>query len=799
MRHDYFGHNLSHGEDNSLENREFTEVLPVLPLFSQIIFPDMITSIQIEHDIAPKTLENLKDGDHIALILSKSADHKNITLKDLYRVGVRAKMLNIMRLSDNLYQLYLKGEKRIVVEEFVRERPLIEAKTIAVSEPDFPEETLFHLKEKVAANLEHFVSLAPRVPEESLKLIKLNADSAGKLVDMIAANIPFELQDRQRILEATDLEHRLNIILNLLEDGISNIRVINEISNLAKSELEEQQRKMFLRRQLKTIQKELGEDPEILRQEQLKERVNKVDLPQEARQKAEKELDRLQSMSSQFSEYNIILNYLEWIIDFPWKRTTQDNLDMKSANIVLDQYHYGLEEVKERIMEFLAVRFLRNDVQGPVLCLSGPPGVGKTSLGKAIAKAMGRKFVRMSVGGMRDESEIRGHRRTYVGSMPGRIVQNFKTADCCNPVFMIDEIDKMGSDFRGDPASALLEVLDPEQNNDFMDHYLDLPVDLSRAFFIATANVLPNIPHALRDRLEIIKIPGYTENEKKEIARRHLLPKRIEAAGLTKNDLHITDPALIEVIRNYTREAGVRNLQRELANICGKTAKRIVSGKPGPHKVTVRNLESIMGPPVFREEEANKKDAIGVVTALAWSEAGGATLSVEAVKTKGCGAIKATGQLGNVMKESIEAALTFVKTKAVQLDIHEKMFKSYDVHVHLPAGAVPKDGPSAGLALVTAIASILSDRQVHSSVAMTGEITLTGNVLAIGGLKEKAIAAHRAGIKHVIIPKSNEIDLKEMPDDVKRDVKFHPVGNVKDALLMTLKERTAEVIQNTEI
>lgn len=783
-------------EENNLPSRRIaSETLPVLPLFSHIIFPDMITSIQVETAVFPYILENLKDGDYLALLLSKSQDHKNISLKNLYRVGVKAKMLNSMKLSEGLFQLYLQGEQRIVVEEFITDKPYIQAKTLKVSEPDFPEESLHHLKEKVSANLEHFVSLAPRVPEESLNLIKLNADSAGKLVDMIAAHIPFELKDRQRILEAADIEHRLNIILNLLDDGISNISVINEISNLAKTELEEQQRKMFLRRQLKTIQKELGEDPEILRHEELKERVLQSNMPEAARIKAEKELERLQSMSSQFSEYNIILNYLDWVIDFPWEKTTSDNLDLRAATIVLDQYHYGLNEVKERILEFLAVRFLRNDVQGPVLCLSGPPGVGKTSLGKAIARAMGRKFVRMSVGGMRDESEIRGHRRTYVGSMPGRIVQNFKTADCCNPVFMIDEIDKMGSDFRGDPASALLEVLDPEQNDDFMDHYLDLPVDLSRAFFIATANVLPNIPHALRDRLEVIKIPGYTENEKKEIARRHLLPKRIDAAGLTQNDLNISDTALRDIIRNYTREAGVRNLQRELANICGKTAKRIVSGTPGPHKITARNLESIMGPAVFRDEEANREDAIGIVTALAWSEAGGATISVEAVKMKGHGGIKATGQLGNVMKESIDAALSFVKTHAFQLDIHEQVFKSFDVHVHLPAGAVPKDGPSAGLALVTALASILSDREVHHYIAMTGEITLSGKVLAIGGLKEKAIAAHRAGIKTVIIPKSNEIDIREMPEDVKRDVKFVPVESIKEALLISLKERSAEVMK----
>jgi len=761
--------------------------VPVLPMVSAVIYPEMIAGVQIGREKNRELIEKVHEGDLIGLLVQKNPEEHDPRPSDLYRIGVTARMVNKLKLNEEMYQVFLQGIERMTVESFQFTSPYICARLRPMPVESPPGDLLRPLRERVMSGLEQFVSLAPRIPGEVLGLIRMNADDGGRLADLIATHIPFELRDRQQILEALDVEHRLNIVLEMIEREIANIRVVGEVADLAKEEINRQQRRQFLRRQLRTIQRELGEDPEQVRLEELRGRVESASMPDAARRQAEKELSRLAGMMPSSQEYSVILGYLDWILELPWEATTEDNTDLAGARELLDRYHYGLDDVKERILEFLAVRYLRREVRGPILCFSGPPGVGKTSLGRAIAEALGRSFARISVGGIRDESEIRGHRRTYVGAMPGRIVQNLRLAGTSNPVFMIDEVDKMGADFRGDPSSALLEVLDPEQNVEFYDHYLDLPLDLSRAFFIATANVLANIPPPLLDRLEVIELPGYIESEKVEIARRHLIPRQLEAAGLSPDDIRISDQALQRLVRGYTREAGVRNLERQLANIFRKCAKRIVAGEPGPFRFSVRQLAALLGPEPYVREAAAAADAVGVATALAWSPHGGEILFVEAVGIPGSGKLQLTGHVGQVMRESAEAALTHVKAHAQELGIDPAVFGETDLHIHLPEGAVPKDGPSAGLALVVAVASLLSGRPVDHTMAMTGEITLTGKVLAIGGLKNKVIAAHRAGIDTVVIPERNLGELKQLPPEVRRGLQFKTVENVGEALQLALR------------
>ena len=760
---------------------------PVLTLLSAVVFPNMIASVQVGREKNIALIDSVQKGEVIGLVLQKNQEIRDPRASDLFRIGVTGRILNKMKLSDKLYQIFVQGLERIMIENFSSWEPYITARLRLLRSTGPSETALQTLRERILSGLEHFISLAPRVPAEVFDIIRMNADTGGRLADLIATHIPFELRDRQQILEALDAEHRLEIIQEMIEREIENIRVINDVTDIAKEELDAQRRRQFLRRQLKTIQKELGEDPDQKRIEELRERIEAVAMPPAAAAQAQKELSRLEGMLPSSSEYSVALSYLDWILEMPWETTTEDNTNFERARDILDRHHFGLDDVKERILEFLAVRYLRRDVRGPILCFSGPPGVGKTSLGKAIAESLGRTFTRMSVGGMRDESEIRGHRRTYIGAMPGRIVQNLRQAGKSNPVFMIDEIDKMGSDFRGDPSSALLEVLDPEQNIEFFDQYLDLPINLSRVFFIATANVLANIPPPLRDRMEVIELPGYIEQEKVEIARRHLLPRQLEATGLTAEDLQFSNAALLRIVRNYTREAGVRNLERQLSNVCRKTAKRIVSGNTGKLHVTVKQLRSLLGPRSFEREGAAAEDAVGVATALAWTQFGGEILFVEALDSPGSGGLKLTGQIGEVMRESAEAAITFVRAHAGELGIDPKALGERSIHVHLPAGAVQKDGPSAGLALVVAISSLMSGRLADHTVAMTGEITLTGKVLAIGGLKDKAIAAHRAGIKKVIIPKRNMQELEQLPAEVRKGLDFVPVERISEAIEIALK------------
>lgn len=756
--------------------------LPVLPVPELKIFPGMVSSIQFETVREGALVDQLEESEYVALLLRKNSGSGKITMKDLYRTGILARLLNKIKVGDEIYQLYLQGLERLSVETFTSMTPVIKARIQTIAEQEPPEDSLQQLRTSVYNNLEEFVSLAPRITPETAKLIALNANTSGKLADFIATYIPFDSRDRQQILEASEVEHRLTIINNLLEREINNISVMNEVSQIARQEIDVQQRKMFLRRQLKTIQRELGEDPELQRLEQLRERIRESQMPPDVLMRAEKEINRLQSTSSASGEYTVILNYLDWLLDIPWGKMTEDNLDLKRARQTLDEFHYGLEEVKERILEFLAVRFKKKDVRGPVLCLSGPPGVGKTSLGKAIAKAMGRSFVRFSVGGLRDENEIRGHRRTYVGAMPGRIIQNLKQAGSYNPVFMIDEIDKMGSDFRGDPSSAMLEILDPEQNDTFYDHYLDVPVDLSCVFFIVTANVLPNIPGPLRDRLEIIRLTGYTELEKVHIARNHLLPRQVVANGLNLQDVKMEDESLLSIVRGYTRESGVRNLERQLANVCRKLTRKALEGEKSPFQVSPGDIKDLLGTAPFRQEVMAREDSVGTTTAMAWSEHGGEILFVESSKTPGHGRVKVTGQIGDVMRESAEAAITFTKANADMLGISSSDFAENDIHIHIPAGAIPKDGPSAGVAIAAAVASLMSGKPARHTVAMTGEISLSGRVLPVGGVREKCLAAHRAGISTIVLPEENKSSLERLPDSVNSDIEFIFVETISEAL-----------------
>jgi ATP-dependent Lon protease len=776
----------------SRKNSEYSgeQTLPVLPVGEILIFPGMVASLQFESEFNNTLIDQLDESEYVALLLRKSPLSDRIQIKDLYRTGILARLLNKIKIGEDVYQLYLQGLQRLSVETFISLNPIITAQVRVVSQAEIAEDSLKSLRQTVMDNLEEFVAMAPRISTEVIKLISLNADNNGKLADFIASYIPFDSKDRQKVMEASDVEHRLTIVNELLEREIGNIGVMNEISQMAREEIDVQQRKMFLRRQLKTIQRELGEDPELQRLEELRKRIQQSNMPADVVRRANKEINRLQSTSSASAEYTVILNYIDWLLDIPWNIETEDNLDLKQARAVLDEYHYGLDEVKERILEFLAVRYKKREVRGPVLCLSGPPGVGKTSLGKAIAKAMGRKFVRFSVGGLRDENEIRGHRRTYVGAMPGRIIQSLKQAESYNPVFMIDEIDKMGSDFRGDPSSAMLEILDPEQNDSFYDHYLDIPVDLSHVFFIVTANVIPNIPGPLQDRLEIIRLSGYTEQEKVQIAGNHLLPRQVVANGLALPDLVMDEKGLLSVVRGYTREAGVRNLERQLANVCRKITRKVVEGEKGPFKISGKNLNEILGEPQFRQEVKAVDDSVGITTAMAWSEFGGEILFVESRKTPGNGQIRVTGQIGDVMRESAEAAVTWVKSCAKKYNIDPELFSKVNIHIHIPAGAIPKDGPSAGLAIASAVTSLMAEVPAKHTVAMTGEISLSGRVLPIGGVREKCLAAHRAGIKTILLPEENRKSIAKMPKTVLDDIEFIFVESIEQALPYILVEST---------
>ncbi len=762
--------------------------LPVLPLRDIVVFPHMIVPLFVGRERSINALEQVMERDkRILLVAQKNPADDEPEPDEIYSVGTIATVMQLLRLPDGTVKVLVEGVERARIAEYVRKDDYFEAAVETmediVSDPAEAEA----LARTVVEQFTTYVKLNKKVPQEAVETISQITDHS-KLADTIAAHLAIKLPEKQELLEVADVARRLEKAFALMEGEISVLQVEKRIRSRVKKQMEKTQREYYLNEQMKAIQKELGGEEGEDEFAELEEKIRKTKLSKEAREKAEAELKKLRQMSPMSAEATVVRNYLDWLLSIPWGKKSKVKKDLDYARKVLDADHYGLEKVKERILEYLAVQQRTNKLKGPILCLVGPPGVGKTSLGKSIAKATGRNFVRMSLGGVRDEAEIRGHRRTYIGSMPGKVIQSMKKAGTVNPFFLLDEIDKMGMDYRGDPAAALLEVLDPEQNATFMDHYLEVEYDLSQVMFVTTANTL-NIPPALLDRMEIIRIAGYTEDEKMEIARRHLIPKALEAHGLKKSEFSVDDDALRTVIRRYTREAGVRSLEREINKLARKAVKELVTTKKKRIRVTEKNLEDFLGVPKFRYSEAEREDQVGVVTGLAWTEVGGELLTIEAVDMYGKGKMTVTGNLRDVMKESISAAASYVRSRAPEFGIAPTLFDKRDIHVHVPEGATPKDGPSAGVAMVTAIVSVLTGIKVRKDVAMTGEITLRGRVLPIGGLKEKLLAALRGGIRTVLIPEDNVKDLADIPDNVKSGLEIIPVSHVDKVLEVELTEK----------
>lgn len=763
-----------------------SNVFPVLPLRDIVVFPHMIVPLFVGRERSIHALEEvMKDDKHILLVAQKNAGQDDPGRDDIYRTGTVSSVLQLLKLPDGTVKVLVEGNARARIKSFVDNPRFfqVQAEMLPEAEGD-PRETEALVRAAVS-QFEQYVKLNKKVPPEVLVSLS-QIDDPAKLADTIAAHLSLKIADKQELLETNSLAERLEKLFGFMEGEISVLQVEKRIRSRVKRQMEKTQREYYLNEQMKAIQKELGELEDGKDEaSELEQRIKKTKLSKEAREKAKAELKKLRTMSPMSAEATVVRNYLDWLLSLPWKKRTKVSKDIRQAQAILDADHYGLEKVKERIIEYLAVQQRVDKMKGPILCLVGPPGVGKTSLGKSLAKATGRNFIRFSLGGIRDEAEIRGHRRTYIGSMPGKIIQSMKKAKSSNPLFMLDEIDKMGADFRGDPSSALLEVLDPEQNHNFNDHYLEVDYDLSDVMFVCTANTL-RMPQPLLDRMEIIRLAGYTEDEKVEIAKRHLIPKQRKEHGLKEEEWSIDQDALIDLIRYYTREAGVRSLEREIAGLARKAVKEIVAGENKAVKITRDNLEAYAGVRKYRFGEAELEDQVGVTTGLAWTEVGGELLSIEAVTVPGKGKMTITGKLGDVMQESVQAARSYVRSRSLVLGIKPELFDKLDIHIHVPEGATPKDGPSAGIAMVTSIVSVLTKIPVRASVAMTGEVTLRGRVLPIGGLKEKLLAALRGGLKTVIIPKENEKDLAEIPDNVKQGLDIVPVATVDEVLKLAL-------------
>jgi len=757
-------------------------VLPVLPLRDIVVFPHMIVPLFVGREKSVRALENvMQDDKQILLVAQKNAADDNPEIADIYEVGTIGSVLQLLKLPDGTVKVLVEGVRRARVSDYTDNDQFFEANVEPIEEVETDSEQLEALSRSVVSQFEGYVKLNKKVPPEVLGSVS-QIDEPAKLADTIASHINIKIAEKQELLELPSISDRLERVYSLMEGEISVLQVEKRIRSRVKRQMEKTQREYYLNEQLKAIQKELGDGEDgkdDLRE--LDERIQKTKLSKDAREKALAELKKLKQMSPMSAEATVVRNYLDWLLSVPWNKKSRVKKDLVNAQEILDADHFGLDKVKERIVEYLAVQSRANKLKGPILCLVGPPGVGKTSLGKSIAKATGRDFVRMSLGGVRDEAEIRGHRRTYIGSMPGKVIQSMKKVKHTNPLFLLDEIDKMGADFRGDPSAALLEVLDPEQNNAFADHYLEVDYDLSDVMFVTTANTL-NIPGPLMDRMEIIRIAGYTEDEKVEIARRHLISKALEGHGLRSGEWAIDDGALRQLIRVYTREAGVRSLEREINNLARKAVKEILTSDKKSITVTLDNIEQYAGVPKYRYGEAEGEDQVGVVTGLAWTEVGGELLTIEGVMMPGKGRMTVTGNLRDVMKESISAANSYVRSRATHFGIEPPMFEHKDIHVHVPEGATPKDGPSAGVAMTTAIVSVMTGIPVRKDVAMTGEITLRGRVLPIGGLKEKLLAALRGGIKKVLIPQDNAKDLADIPDNVKNALEIVPVSTAGEVL-----------------
>ncbi len=770
------------------------EVLAVLPLRNIVVFPGMIVPLFVGRDKSIRALEDvMADDKQIMLVAQRDGDLDDPSEEDVYDIGTVGTILQLLKLPDGTVKVLVEGLRRAKLVDFVPNESFFQASVIGIEEEDLDSPDLASLSKTVVGQFDNYVKMNRKIPQEVQNVIR-EIDDPKKLADTVAGHLNIQISEKQALLENVSVAERLENVLGHMENEVGLLQVEKKIRGRVKRQMEKTQREYYLNEQLKAIQKELGEGEDGMDDlAELEAQIEKTKFSKEARDKAQAELKKLKNMSPMSAEATVVRNYLDWLLAVPWKKKNRVKKDLDNAEQVLESDHYGLEKVKERILEYLAVQNRTNKLKGPILCLVGPPGVGKTSLGKSLAKATGREFVRMSLGGVRDESEIRGHRRTYIGSMPGKIIQSMKKVKTSNPLILLDEIDKLGMDYRGDPASALLEVLDPEQNSTFNDHYLEVDYDLSNVMFVTTANTL-NIPGPLLDRMEVIRIPGYTEDEKVEIAKRHLLPKSIANHGLKKGEFELSDDALRQIIRTYTREAGVRNLERDLANVCRKTVTKIVRENISDVSVIPDNLEDFLGVSRYRFGLAEKEDQVGVVTGLAWTEVGGELLTIEGVMLPGKGKMTTTGKLGDVMKESIGAASSFVRSKSVDLGIEPPLFDKKDIHVHVPEGATPKDGPSAGIAMATAIVSLMTGIEVRKEIAMTGEVTLRGQVLPIGGLKEKLLAARRGGIERVIIPHENAKDLSEVPDNIKDGLDIIPVQSMTEVLEIALT-RMPEAIE----
>jgi ATP-dependent Lon protease len=755
----------------------------LLPLRGILVFPYMVIHLDVGREKSVQAIEETMLNDRILFLATqKEAQTDDPGEEDIYNIGTVAEVKQLLKLPGGTIRVLVEGIARAKVLRFIADEPYFQVVIEQYVENFEKTSEIEALMRNLIYQFEQYVKLSKRIPPETVVSV-VNIDEPGRLADIIASHLSLRLEDKQSVLEAVGIIPRLEKLSAIVAKELEIVELERKISIRVRKQMEKTQKEYYLREQMKAIQRELGDkDDRVAEGEEYREKITKAKLPKEIEERAIKEVERLEKMPPMAAEAAVVRNYLDWLLALPWNKSTRDRLDLTAAENILEEDHYGLKNVKERILEYLAIRKLAKKMKGPIICFVGPPGVGKTSLGRSIARALERKFVRMSLGGVRDEAEIRGHRRTYVGAMPGRIIQGIKQAGSKNPVFLLDEIDKMSMDFRGDPSAALLEVLDPEQNSTFSDHYIEAPFDLSNVMFITTANLQHNIPRPLLDRMEVIYLSGYTEEEKVQIAMRYLLPKQLKEHGLEKGMLKMSENTVLKIIREYTRESGVRNLERQIATICRKTAKKIVTEKAKKVQVTPLNLNQYLGTPRFRYGMAEEADQVGVVTGLAWTEVGGDTLAVEVTMYKGSGKLSLTGQMGDVMKESAQAGYSYIRSRAAELGIDEDHYGKLDIHIHIPEGAIPKDGPSAGISMATALASAFTGRKVYHDVAMTGEITLRGRVLPVGGIKEKVLAAHRAGIKKVIMPKDNKKDLDEIPKKVKDKVQFVLVEHMDQVL-----------------
>lgn len=783
------------------ESQSVKETIPVLPLRDVVVYPHMVIPLFVGREKSIRALEESMASDkEILLVAQKSASEDEPQLDEIFQIGTVANILQLLRLPDGTVKVLVEGKSRAEVSEFITDDDYIAAKITVPQSEEIDEKETEVLSRSLISQFEHYVKINKKIAPEVMNSLA-GIEEPSRLVDTVAAHMSLKVDEKQSILELIDLQQRFEKLLAFIESELDLLSVEKRIRGRVKKQMEKSQREYYLNEQMKAIQKELGDLDEAAPNEieELEQKINEIGLPKEVKKKAESELNKLKMMSSQSAEATVVRSYIDTIVNLPWKKKTKVRKDLEKAEAVLNEDHYGLEKVKERILEYLAVQQRVNKLKGPILCLVGPPGVGKTSLGESIARATNRKYVRMALGGVRDESEIRGHRRTYIGSMPGKILQNMSKVGTRNPLFLLDEIDKMAADFRGDPASALLEVLDPEQNHTFSDHYLEVDYDLSDVMFIATSNSM-NIPAPLLDRMEVIRLSGYTEDEKLNIAIKYLLPKEQKANGLKDGEMALADAAITDIIRYYTREAGVRNLQREIARICRKVVKKLLLKEvETPVVVTPDDLEELLGVKRHRYGLAEENDQVGQVTGLAWTEVGGELLTIETVVVDGKGKHSVTGQLGDVMKESIQAAISVVRSRARSLGIKSDFYEKKDIHIHVPEGAIPKDGPSAGVGMCTAVVSALTEIPVKADVAMTGEITLRGEVLPIGGLKEKLLAAHRGGITTVIIPEENRRDLKDVPDNIKEHLDITPVRWIDEVLAIALVEHPHPLSEDVEL